>query len=216
MLFGIGIKKMTIQKSYPYILIVGSIIGLLASFFLMLNTIELIKNPAADLPCNLNPFISCGNAILSEAGEAFGFPNPLLGLISFSMLLATGILLFAGGRAHKIYYQLVNLGTLASTIFVVWFIYQSLFNLNSLCLYCVVALSALAFGLPYIQKRAPLPTGFSESRSRAAEISRDIVSLSNETNDKVKALSAEHRTALRAGFLRHSGYADAAPHRACE
>jgi hypothetical protein len=54
----------------------------------------------------------------------------------------------------------------------------------------VVALSALAFGLPYIQKRAPLPTGFSESRSRAAEISRDIVSLSNETNDKVKALSA--------------------------
>jgi uncharacterized membrane protein len=138
MLFGIGIKKMTIQKSYPYILIVGSIIGLLASFFLMLNTIELIKNPAADLPCNLNPFISCGNAILSEAGEAFGFPNPLLGLISFSMLLATGILLFAGGRAHKIYYQLVNLGTLASTIFVVWFIYQSLFNLNSLCLYCMV------------------------------------------------------------------------------
>jgi hypothetical protein len=54
----------------------------------------------------------------------------------------------------------------------------------------VVALSVLAFGLPYIQKRAPLPTGFSESRSRAAEISRDIVSLSNETNDKVKALSA--------------------------
>lgn len=129
---------MNIQKSYPYILIVGSVIGLLASFFLMLDTIELIKNPAADLPCNLNPFISCGNAILSDAGEAFGFPNPLLGLISFSMLLATGILLFAGGRAHKIYYQLVNLGTLASTIFVIWFIYQSLYNLNSLCLYCMV------------------------------------------------------------------------------
>lgn len=132
---------MKIQSYYPWILIVGSAIGLAASFFLMLDTIELIKDPAADLPCNLNPFISCGNAILSEAGEAFGFPNPLLGVISFSMLLATGILLFAGGRAHKIYYQLVNLGSLASTIFVIWFIYQSLFNLNSLCLYCMVVWS---------------------------------------------------------------------------
>lgn len=125
-------------KLYPHILIFGSIIGLLASFFLMLDTIELIKNPTADIPCNISPFVSCGSAILSEQGEVFGFPNPILGLISFSMLIATGIMLFAGGRAHKLYWQLVNLGSLASVIFVLWFAYQSLFNLGTLCIYCLI------------------------------------------------------------------------------
>jgi len=128
---------MTIQKTYPYILIVGSIIGLLASFFLMVNTIELKQNPGAELPCNLNPFISCTNAIQSEQGEIFGFPNPLLGIISFSMLLASGVMLYFGGKARKIYWQLMNLGTLFSITFIIWFIYQSIYNFGTLCLYCM-------------------------------------------------------------------------------
>src|SRR3989344_160278 len=126
------------NKTYPYILIVGSLIGLLASFFLMLDTITLIKNPTAEIPCNLNPFISCGNAILSEQGQVFGFPNPLLGIVSFSMLLAIGIMLLSHSRSRKPLWLLVNLGTLASMIFVVWFFYQSLYNLGTLCLYCMV------------------------------------------------------------------------------
>lgn len=110
----------------------------MASFFLMLNTISLIENPQTDLPCNINPFISCGDAILSKQGQIFGFPNPLLSIISFSMLLATGLMLLAGGRAHKLYWQLVNLGLLGSIIFVLWFFYQSLYQLGTLCLFCLV------------------------------------------------------------------------------
>ncbi|MEK7642311.1 MAG: vitamin K epoxide reductase family protein [Patescibacteria group bacterium] len=128
-------------KTYSYILIIGSIIGLLASFLLMLNTISLIENPQVDLPCNINPFISCSNAILQEQGQVFGFPNPLLGIVSFSMLLATGIMLAYGARAHKTYWQLVNLGLLASFVFVLWFIYQSLYVLGTLCVYCMVTWS---------------------------------------------------------------------------
>lgn len=134
-------------KKYPYILIVGSIIGLLASFFLMLDTISLLKDPQVDLPCNLNPFISCGNAILSEQGEVFGFPNPLLGIISFGMLLSAGILLLlqkphyetvTKTKGEKIFWLFVNLGLLASFAFVMWFFYQSLYNLGTLCIYCMV------------------------------------------------------------------------------
>lgn len=128
---------MTIQKNYPYILIIGSLVGLLASFFLMLSTIELKQDPSANLPCNLNPFISCTNAISSEQGAVFGFPNPLLGIISFSMLLASGIMLYFDGKARKIYWQLVNLGSLISILFTIWFIYQSLYVLGTLCIYCM-------------------------------------------------------------------------------
>lgn len=127
-----------ITKTYPYLLIVGSLIGLLASFFLMLSTIELIKDPAAQVPCNLSPFVSCSGSATSWQGEVFGFPNPLLGIASFSMLFAIGIMLFSGGRSRKPLWLLVNLGTLASFIFIVWFIYQSMFRIGSLCIYCMI------------------------------------------------------------------------------
>jgi|SRR3989344_1000579 len=129
---------MTIKKTYPYILMIGSIVGLLASFFLTLDTIKLIENPTTDLPCNLNPFVSCTSAATSWQGEVFGFPNSILGMIAFSMLFAVGVMLFSGGRAKKPLWLLVNFGTLAAMIFVVWFFYQSVFNIRSLCLYCMI------------------------------------------------------------------------------
>ncbi|MEK7116726.1 MAG: vitamin K epoxide reductase family protein [Patescibacteria group bacterium] len=129
---------MTIQKSYPYILIIGSIIGLAASFLLTLDTIKLIQNPVADIPCNINPFISCGNAAISWQGHVFGFPNSILGLVAFSMLLAVGVMLFSGGRAKKPLWLLANLGLLTAVAFVIWFIYESLYSLGSLCVYCMI------------------------------------------------------------------------------
>ena len=128
---------MNIQKSYPYILIIGSIVGLLASFTLVLNTIELIKNPNVDLPCNINPFVSCSSVANTWQNEIFNFPNALLGMIAFSMLLAVGAMLLSGYRARKEFWLLVNLGTLAAMTFVIWFFYQSVYNIGSLCIYCM-------------------------------------------------------------------------------
>jgi uncharacterized membrane protein len=116
----------------------GSIIGLLASFFLTLSTLELYKNPAADIPCNLSPFVSCTSAALARQGAVFGFPNSLLGLVAFSMLFAVGVMLYSGGRAKKPLWLLLNLGLLAAVVFIHWFIYQSLVNLGTLCIYCMV------------------------------------------------------------------------------
>lgn len=128
---------MTIQKTYPYILIVGAVIGLLASFLLTIDTIKLIENPNTDLPCNLNPFVSCTSVATAWQGEVFGFPNSILGIIAFSMLFAVGVMLLSGGRSKKYLWLLVNLGTLASMVFVMWFFYQSVYNIGSLCLYCI-------------------------------------------------------------------------------
>src|SRR3990167_4979356 len=126
---------MTIQKSFPYILMVGSIIGLLASFILTVDTIEIIKNPAVNLPCNINPFISCTSVAGTWQSQIFGFPNPLLGIVAFSMLFAIGVMLLSGGLSKKPLWLLVNLGTLAAIIFVIWFFYESVYKIGSLCIY---------------------------------------------------------------------------------
>lgn len=129
---------MSIQKSYHHILIWGSLVGLLASFFLTLDTIKLIENPQADIPCNLSPFVSCASAALAWQGAVFGFPNSLLGLAAFAMLFAIGVMLYSGGRSKRPLWLLVNLGLLAAVVFIHWFIYQSLYNIGSLCIYCMV------------------------------------------------------------------------------
>ena len=129
---------MTIQKSFPYILIVGSIIGLWASFVLTVDTIELIKNPKVALPCNINPFVSCTSVANTWQASVFGFPNSLLGITAFAMLLAIGIMLYSGGRSRKPLWLLVNLGTLGAMVFVMWFFYQSVYNIGSLCIYCMM------------------------------------------------------------------------------
>lgn len=128
---------MSIQKSYPYILIVGSVVGLIASFMLTLDTISLIADPAAQIPCNLNPFVSCSNAALAWQGNVFGFPNSLLGIIAFSMLLAVGVGLVLGAKARKNFWLLMNVGLLAAVVFVHWFIFESLYRLGTLCIYCM-------------------------------------------------------------------------------
>jgi len=138
---------MSIQKSFPYILIVGSIVGLWASFILTVDTIALIKNPGVQLPCNINPFVSCTSVATTWQASVFGFPNSLLGIVAFSMLLAIGIMLYSGGptsqsfdeasRSRKPLWLLVNLGTLAAITFVMWFFYQSVYNIGSLCIYCM-------------------------------------------------------------------------------
>lgn len=142
---------MTIKKIFPYILIIGSLIGFYASFVLTTDTIKLIKNPAAELPCNLNPFVSCTSVATTWQAEVFGFPNSLLGIVAFSMLFAIGTMLYFGGSnsslldkisgensARKPLWLLVNLGTLAAIIFVMWFFYQSVYNIGSLCIYCMI------------------------------------------------------------------------------
>jgi len=132
---------MTIQKLYPYILIVFSLVGLWASFVLTIDAIDLIKNPAVDLPCNINPFISCTSVAKTWQSEVFGFPNSILGIIAFAMLFAIGVMLFSGGRAKKPLWLLVNLGTLAAILFVMWFFFESVYRIGSLCVYCMIVWS---------------------------------------------------------------------------
>jgi uncharacterized membrane protein len=129
---------MTLNKTYPYILIIGSIIGLLASFILTVDTIEFIKNPNVSLPCNINPFISCTSVASKWQSEVFGFSNSLLGILAFSMLFAIGVMLLSGGRSKKPLWLLVNLGTLGAMSFVMWFFFESVYRIGSLCIYCMI------------------------------------------------------------------------------
>ncbi len=134
------------MKKYSYILIICSIIGFLASLFLTLDIIKLSVNPNIDLPCNINPFISCKSVIDSWQGSLLGFPNPIIGLLYFPFLFLMGIFYFfdllkiENEKITKksLLVNLTNTGITLSMALVFWFYYQSVFIIGSLCLYCMI------------------------------------------------------------------------------
>src|SRR5689334_13294317 len=118
---------MNTSKSYALILLIGGIIGITTSFMLTLDKIELLEIPATELPCNINPIISCGPVILTPQASAFGFPNPMLGLIGFSAVAMTGLLLLFGAVPNRKFWSLFCIGASAAIIFIHWLIIQSVF-----------------------------------------------------------------------------------------
>src|SRR5687768_15760046 len=116
-----------LDRIYPGILVAGGAIGLLAAFQLTLEKMALLQDPSHTLSCDLNPLISCGSVITSVQSTAFGFPNTLLGIIGFAMVLTVGMALFAGANFKKWFWQLFWLGTLGGAIFVHWLIFQTIY-----------------------------------------------------------------------------------------
>lgn len=129
---------MNIPTYFKNILVICGSIGLVASFLLTISTMELAENPNTILPCNINPFISCTNAIVSEQGEIFGFPNPLIGIVGFTIIITIGSLSLFGATFNKNLWKIFTIGMSFVAVLIHWFIYESLFVLGSLCIYCMI------------------------------------------------------------------------------
>ncbi|WP_067138657.1 vitamin K epoxide reductase family protein [Microtetraspora malaysiensis] len=122
----------------PVLLLVGGLIGLAAAFALTVEKIALLKDPDYVPSCSINPVLSCGSIMKTPQAELFGFPNPLLGVASFAVLVTVGAALLAGARFHRWFWYGLQLGATLGVVFVHWLIYQSLFVIGALCPYCMI------------------------------------------------------------------------------
>lgn len=122
----------------PWLLVICGTIGLLAAAIILIDKIELIKNPNATFLCDLNPIISCGSIMESNQSHAFGFPNPIIGLAAFPVVIVTGVAMLAGAQLRRWYWLGLQFGTIFGLAFVHWLFFQSVWSINALCPYCMV------------------------------------------------------------------------------
>ncbi len=132
------------EKYYPHILVGGSVVGLVASFILTLEKLALLKDPSHQLSCSLNPVLSCGNIILSPQASAFGFPNPWIGLFGFGVVITVGMALLAKAKFERWFWLGLQAGATFGFAFVHWLIYESLYEIGALCIYCMFVWSITA------------------------------------------------------------------------
>ncbi|HET7740298.1 MAG TPA: vitamin K epoxide reductase family protein [Mycobacterium sp.] len=123
--------------SAVWVLIAG-VLGLAASLALTIEKVELLINPAYVPSCSINPVLSCGSVMVTPQASAFGFPNSLIGIVAFSVVLVTGVLALAKVPLPRWYWAGLAAGTLLGTVFVHWLIVQSLYHIGALGPYCMV------------------------------------------------------------------------------
>ena len=132
------------QRTIGVLLIIGSIAGLIAAFELTMDKIRILENPDYIPACNFSILMSCKSVIESEQGQAFGFPNPIVGLVGFGITIALGVALAAGARIPRWYMVGAVLGLTFGIGWVQWFAYQTIFNIGVLCPWCMVVWTVMA------------------------------------------------------------------------
>ncbi len=116
-----------------WVLTVGGAIGFVASFVLTVERIELFKNPDYVPSCNFNPVLSCGSVMAKPQAALFGFPNPLLGIAGFAVVITTGVAILAGARWRVGTGRGLQVGVTSAMVFIGWLIYSSLYSIGALC-----------------------------------------------------------------------------------
>ncbi|MBV2155267.1 vitamin K epoxide reductase family protein [Kitasatospora sp. SUK 42] len=131
------------SRPFAWLLLIGGAVGLFASAVLTLDKIRLLKDPSYVPSCNINPIISCGSIMRSDQAEAFGFPNSLIGLVGFGVVIAVGAGLLAGAAYRRWFWLGLQAGTVFGIGFVSWLMYQALYRIGALCPYCMVVWAAM-------------------------------------------------------------------------
>ncbi|HSS23447.1 MAG TPA: vitamin K epoxide reductase family protein, partial [Mycobacterium sp.] len=81
---------------------------------------------------------SCGSVMVTPQASLLGFPNPLLGIVGFTVVVVTGVLAVTKVSLPQWYWVGLTVGTLVGAAFVHWLIFQSLYRIGALCPYCMV------------------------------------------------------------------------------
>ena len=126
------------SSRYAWLLIIGSLIGIAASWELMVSELRLIREPLANLSCDINPLVSCGASLDVWQGNLLGVPNSFVGAIAFAVLLFAGVLLASGQRLPRWVWWGMTAGTIGGIGFVAWFLSVSITVFGRLCPFCVL------------------------------------------------------------------------------
>ncbi|MEE1929070.1 vitamin K epoxide reductase family protein [Streptomyces sp. TRM 70351] len=131
------------SRAFAWTLIVSGAAGLLAAFVITWDKFKLMQaeiDGTHFVPgCSLNPIVSCKDIMESDQASVFGFPNPLLGLATYAAVITIGAAALAGARYRRWFWLGLQGGTLFGVAFCTWLMYQSLYNIVALCLWCCLA-----------------------------------------------------------------------------
>ena len=114
-------------------------IGISAAVILSIEKIAILSEPAHVASCSLSPVVACSPIIASPQASAFGFPNSFIGIFGFSAVLTAAMTIAAGATAlTRAWWRTLLGGITFGAAFCIWLLYQGVFDIGKLCLYCML------------------------------------------------------------------------------
>lgn len=126
-----------VVRASGWILAVCGAIGLIAAFTLTVERLRLAEDPDYIPTCSINPILSCGSVMTTPQAEAFGVPNPLLGIAGFAALTALAVAVLSGATLARGLWLTLQAGLTFAVGFVHWLFFQSVYRIDALCPYCI-------------------------------------------------------------------------------
>ncbi|GLY42852.1 hypothetical protein Amsp01_088750 [Amycolatopsis sp. NBRC 101858] len=126
------------NRALGWLYTIGGALGLVAAVTLTLEKIERLKDPSYVPSCSINPVLSCGSVMDSPQAAAFGFPNPIIGVAAFAVVVTFGVALLTGYDPPRWVWLGMQVGTTFGVLFVHWLIFASVYRIHALCPYCMV------------------------------------------------------------------------------
>lgn len=128
----------TTARGLVRLYLVGGLVGLVCAVVLLVEKIELLKNPDYVPTCSISPILSCGSVMSTPQADAFGIPNPIIGVAGFAALAMLGVVLTTGVSLPRWLWLASQAAVTLAVVFIHWLIYQSLYVIGALCPYCMV------------------------------------------------------------------------------
>ena len=125
------------QQFAALALLLGSGLGLLASFVLSIEALTLAKNSHAVLNCDLNSVISCSAVANHWSATLLGFPNSFIGMMTLPVMVTIAVALLAGAKFPKWFMWGAQLGAVVGLLFAGWMFYMSYVEIGALCPWCL-------------------------------------------------------------------------------
>lgn len=121
----------------------GGVIGMVAAFLQTTEKITLLKNKDAVLTCDLNSVFSCTSVLNAWQSAVFGFPNSLMCMALFTIFGSIALVGLTGGSLPRKLRLSIQVLALFAFGFAVWFLTQSIYVINALCILCIFCFAGL-------------------------------------------------------------------------
>lgn len=129
----------TPRRGVGAVLLVGGLVGTVVALVLLLDKIRLAEDPTFVPSCSIDAVLSCGTVMRTTQASIFGFPNPVLGLVTYPVAAALGALVLGRVVLPRWAWWGLQAGVTLGLLFIHWLIVQTLVVIGALCPWCMVA-----------------------------------------------------------------------------
>lgn len=140
--FDLSDGQPTTSRALAWLLAFGGAVGLTAALILTIDKMAILQDTtdgtSTALACDFSAWVSCSDVIASSQSDAFGFPNSLIGVVGFTIVLTSGVWLTARESLPRFFWLGLQAGVVFAIASVTWLQYQSIFQIKALCPYCMV------------------------------------------------------------------------------